>query len=147
MKDDVKVQGVEKASCGTNNIEPPPAPVFAGRTILLSQLSDGLVRLNLGGLKISDLNAGIIQDGLLTVHKVEKAAHLRPALKEGSRCFFLENGSQHHKTMEVIASGWSMHPSGSFGAPLRSAGDPPETPSRNQMADRGPGRLGHSQSA
>ncbi len=87
MKDDVKVQGVEKASCGALDIEPPPAPVLAGPTILLSQLPNCLLRLNLGGLKISNLNAVIIQDGLVAVHKVEKAAHLRPTSKEGSRCF------------------------------------------------------------
>jgi hypothetical protein len=77
MQGDVEVQGVEKVSFKTHNVETPSAPVLTGFIVFLAQLGNGLPRLGFGHLKVRHLDSCVIKDRLVTVHKVKVAAHIR----------------------------------------------------------------------
>jgi hypothetical protein len=72
---------MEKASLRTNNVQPPPSPIRSSPIILLPQLTNRHSRVSLGYVKIGYLNPSIVQECVVTIHKVEEAAHQRPARK------------------------------------------------------------------
>ncbi len=79
VHNDIEPEGMKKPSFGANNVQSPAAPVLKGSPTLLSQLSNRSERLNLGHLQVGRLHSRLIQDCVLTVHKVEEAAHQEPA--------------------------------------------------------------------
>ena len=78
----LKRQRMEEASLRTNNVQPPPRPIRRSAMALLLQLTNRLSRVSLGYFKTGYLNSCIVQERVKTIHKVEEAAHQKPA-REG----------------------------------------------------------------
>ena len=72
---------MEKASLRTNNVQPPPPPVRSSSIVFLLQLTNRLLRVVLGYVKTGYLNPCIVWERVMTIYKVEEAAHQRPARK------------------------------------------------------------------
>jgi hypothetical protein len=66
---------MEKRALRTNDIEPPPGPIFYVRADFLAQFGDGKESLNLGALQVMDFDPRIVDDLFMIVHKVKEAAH------------------------------------------------------------------------
>ncbi len=73
---------MEKTALWTNNVQPPPSPVRSSPIVLLLQLTNRRSRVSLGYFKAGYLNPCIVQERVVTIHKVEEAAHQKPA-REG----------------------------------------------------------------
>ena len=73
---------MEKASLRANNVQPPPPPVCSSPIVLLLQITNRCSRVSLGYFKTGYLNPCIVQERVVTIHKVEEAAHQKPA-REG----------------------------------------------------------------
>ena len=62
---------MEKASLKTNNVQPPPPPIRSSPIILLLQFTNRLSCVSLGYVKIGYLNPCIVQERVVTIHKVK----------------------------------------------------------------------------
>src|ERR671913_171369 len=83
MQGDVEVQGVEKVSFRTHDVETPSAPVLTGFIVFMAQFGNGFAGLGFGYLKVHHLNSCVIKDRLVAIHKMKVAAHIRLAGESG----------------------------------------------------------------
>src|SRR5918993_5890807 len=70
-----QANGVQKASFGGRNVQPPTRPILSCRANLVAQLADDLQRLSLARFKVQNLKPRVIKDCILSIHKVEVVAH------------------------------------------------------------------------
>ena len=75
MKDSTKVNAEEHGAGCVGYFKAPVMPVAHRSAIFLAQLVDSLQRLHACLLDVSNFNSILVDDLLMTVHKVEVASH------------------------------------------------------------------------